>query len=174
MITDLVELRSLAESKDAENLDFQRLVRQHHGSAHIFRQIGEFVESQIDCCQCGACCRETYVDVTATEIEAIAAHLGTSVDTAVHEYTMKDPSDQHVILRHTAGACTFLDRKVCMIYEARPGACRHFPHIDSTSRTLGSRMESVTRRACYCPIVYNTLEAYKHRLGYHYHPHGAQ
>ena len=168
MITDLVELRTLAEAKAAENLDFQRFVRQHHGSAHLFRELAAEVESQIDCRQCGACCRETYVDVTAAEIGVIAAHLGASVDNATHEYTMVDPSDHHVILRHTGGGCTFLYGNMCMIYEARPGACRRFPHLDSSSHKLGSRMESVTRRTCYCPIVYNTLEGYKHRLGYHY------
>ena len=174
MITDLVQLRMLAEAKAAENLDFQRFVRHHHGSDHLFREIGEYVESQIDCRQCGACCRETYVDVTAAEIAVIAEFLGTSVENAVHQYTMEDPSDHHVILRHTGGGCTFLDGNVCMIYGVRPGPCHHFPHINSSSHTLGSRMESVVRRTGYCPIVYNTLEGYKHRLGYHYHPHGGQ
>jgi len=174
MITDLVQLRTIAEAKAAENLDFQRFVRQHHGSAHLFREIALEVESKIDCRQCGACCRETYVDVTPAEIAAIAEYLGTSAENAAHEYTMIDPTDHHVILRHSGGGCTFLDGNICMIYEARPGPCRHFPHIDSSSHTLGSRMESVTRRTGYCPIVYNTLEGYKRRLGYHYHPHAGQ
>ena len=116
MITDLVQLRTLAEAKAAENLDFQRFVRQHHGSAHLFREIALDVESKIDCRQCGACCRETYVDVTPAEIAAIAEHLGTDADNAAHQYTMIDPTDRHVILRHTNGACTFLDGNICMIH----------------------------------------------------------
>ena len=174
MITDLVQLRMLAEAKAGENLDFQRFVRDHHGSDHLFRSIAVEVESEIDCRECGACCRETYVDVTPAEIAGISELLGTSVENAIHQYTMADPTDHHVILRHTGGACTFLDGNLCLIYEARPAPCRHFPHIDSTSRTLGSRMESVTRRTGYCPIVYHTLERYKHRLGYHYRPHAAR
>ena len=102
------------------------------------------------------------MDVTAAEIGVIAAHLGASVDNATR--TMVDPSDHHVILQHTGGGCTFLYGSMCMIYEAR----RVHLDLDSSSHTLGSRMESVTRRTCYCPIVYNTLEGYKHRLGYHY------
>jgi len=174
MITDLVQLRMLAEAKAAENLDFQRFVRQHHGSSHLFREIAVEVEARIDCRQCGACCRETYVDVTAAEIDVIAEYLGTSAENVVQQYTMLDPADQHVILRHSGGGCTFLDGNVCMIYDARPGPCRHFPHIDSSSHTLGNRMESMARRTCYCPIVYNALEGYKHALGYHFRPHVGQ
>ena len=174
MITDPVQLRMLAVAKAAENLDFQRFVRHHHGSDHLFREIAEEVEDGINCLECGACCRETYVDVTPAEMEAIAGHLGTSVENANHQYTMIDPADRHVVLRHTGGGCTFQDGNLCMIYEVRPGPCRHFPHIDNSSHTLGSRMESVTRRTGYCPIVYNALEQYKRRLGYHYHPHVAQ
>ena len=48
-----------------------------------------------------------------------------------------------------------------MVYESRPKACRDFPRLGSGVRSLGSRLPSVFKRACICPIVYNVLESYK-------------
>ena len=58
---------------------------------------------------------------------------------------------------------------MCMVYEARPSACRDFPYLVPNSRSLGSRIPSVFKRANFCPIVYNVLENYKKVIGYHPH-----
>jgi Fe-S-cluster containining protein len=171
LITDLVRVRTLSEAKAAENLDFQRFVRQRNASPALFREIAAGVERQVDCTQCAACCRETYVDVSPADIHLIALHLGTTEENVMAQYTMVDPSDHRPVLKHVNGGCVFLDDNLCMIYGVRPGPCRNFPHLLNASNTLGHRLESIVRRAAYCPIVYNTLESYKHLLGYHHHPH---
>jgi Fe-S-cluster containining protein len=55
----------------------------------------------------------------------------------------------------------FLDGTACTVYEERPASCRDFPHLVRGAGSLVSRMWEMPDRACYCPIVYNVLEAYK-------------
>jgi Fe-S-cluster containining protein len=85
----------------------------------------------------------------------------------IKEYTVADREDQETILRQANGVCVFLDGNLCMVYEARPRACREFPYVASDQRSLGGRMSSVCNHASICPIIYNTLELYKHAVGYH-------
>jgi hypothetical protein len=40
-----------------------------------------------------------------------------------------------------------------------------FPHLTHGAGSLVSRLWEMPDRACYCPIVYNTLEAWKTDLG---------
>jgi hypothetical protein len=56
-----------------------------------------------------------------------------------------------------------------MIHEARPKACRDFPHVSIGKCSLGSRQSLLARWAPLCPIIFNALEAYKHLTGYDRH-----
>lgn len=167
MITDLVQIRQLAENEECENLRFRRFLRHHHHGNDLLHQIGRCVEEQIDCQACANCCREAQVNVSSKDIDALAQYLDASREQVIREYTTQDPENRETILRQTENGCVFLDRNLCMVYEARPKACREFPYLTSNSRSLGGRMSSVCRHASICPIIYNTLEAYKHAVGYH-------
>lgn len=169
MITDLEQIRRLAEQKEAENLEFRRYLHKHHRPEQEFGEVAAGVEQQIDCTQCANCCREMDVEVSAAEVTAIAAHLGMRVEDALRLYTTFDPHAQERTLAKKDGACVFLDGKLCIVYEARPRACREFPHTHPPGVSLGSRMSSVCRHASVCPILYNALEEYKHRLGFRRH-----
>jgi hypothetical protein len=56
---------------------------------------------------------------------------------------------------------------------AKPFLCDSSIHYSTPvypgalSSLLGGRMPSVCKHASICPIIYNTLEAYKHAVGYH-------
>jgi hypothetical protein len=58
VVTDLVQIRRLAEMEQGENLDFRRFLNAHHVPDHLFRQIAREVEQQIDCTVCANCCLE--------------------------------------------------------------------------------------------------------------------
>ena len=64
------------------------------------------------------------------------------------------------------GACIFLSGTECTVYEARPGICVDFPHLVRGHGSIAFRMWQFIDRACYCPIVYNALEAYKDEVGF--------
>lgn len=174
MVTDLVEIRRLAESRKDENVAFRRHLRAHHIGEGPLHVIASEVQSQIDCTKCANCCRELTVEVSAKELAAIAAELGTTESEVKRMYTIADPSDPtRRIIAQRDGACVFLDGSLCMVYSSRPRPCRDFPHAALTSRSLGGRVESLCRKSTICPIIFNALEAYKHFIGFHYRPAGS-
>lgn len=166
MINDLEEVRRLAREKEAENLAFRRYLHDHRRPEREFEEIARQVESAIDCTRCANCCRALEADITSAEGEAIAAHLGMPLEAVLRLYTVFDPHTGARTLAQRAGACVFLDSNLCLIYDARPRPCRDFPHTHPQGVSLGSRWPSVCRNAEHCPILYNALEQYKHRLGF--------
>jgi uncharacterized protein len=167
VISDLAEIRRRTESNEVENLAFRRHVIARHHPIGPFLILANEIEAHIDCTACANCCRHTIVDIATDDIGVIAQYLGMTSDQVTRMYTdpdTRDPSSR--VLRNRNDACVFLDGNLCMIYEARPAACRDFPHIGVRSRTVGGRWSSLCRRAAVCPIVYNALEAYKRLVGY--------
>ena len=166
MLTELVQIRSLSEGAEQENLRFRRFLKARHFPDRLFHRIAQEVEQQIDCRTCANCCRETRVTVSPTDIEKVARFLCISPEEVAKQYTIRNSADGDTILLQVKDECVFLDGNLCMIYEARPRACREFPYVASDHRSLGGRMASVCRHATICPIIYNTLEACKHAIGY--------
>ncbi len=172
MVTDLAEVLRLGTEKAQENLAFRRyLSAHHHYDAKAFQILASDVQRQVDCTVCANCCRHSVVTVDRGEIESIAAHLGTTAEEASRLYTAHDPDGPALrTLIQSEEGCVFLDGNLCMIYEARPKACRDFPHVAAGTHSLGGRPSSLARWAALCPIIYNALERYKHVTGYHAHP----
>jgi hypothetical protein len=167
MVTDLVQIRRLGEAKETENLHFRRYLSAHHVPLGPLRDLASEISRQIDCTECANCCRHGSVTVSFGEIDAIADYLGIEAAEAVRQYTTPDPEEGATrLLLSTRNGCVFLDGNICMIYEARPRACREFPHVTLAKRSLGGRVSSLCRWAPLCPIIYNSLEAYKHVVGY--------
>ncbi|MCA8959116.1 MAG: YkgJ family cysteine cluster protein [Planctomycetes bacterium] len=78
------------------------------------------------CTQCGHCCKvEGFVWVDRSEIEAIAAHLGLSVDEFGRRY-LRRVHRRYSLLEKPNLECVFWDDG-CRIYSVRPTQCRTFP-----------------------------------------------
>jgi Fe-S-cluster containining protein len=165
MITDLVQIRTLGEKKRDENLRFRRFMKSHDHSDRILRRVAEGIQEQIDCTQCAECCRVATAAVSERDIERLARHLRISPAQFTEEYTVADEEEGRVLRRGEAG-CVFLDGNACTVYEERPDNCRRFPHLVRGNGSIASRMWQFVDRATYCPIVYNSLEAFKEELGF--------
>ncbi len=79
------------------------------------------------CTRCGDCCTGApgYVWVEPTEIDALAKHLGLSVDNFGERYLRK-VGRRYSLIEKPGGDCVFFD-KGCSVYPARPTQCRTFP-----------------------------------------------
>ena len=163
MVTDLAEVFRLGTAKAKENVAFRRYLSAHHYSDKPFQILAAEVQQQVDCTAYANCCRHSVVSVNKSEIEKIASYIGATSEEVVRFYTVPDPDAPALrILRNSGG-------NLCMIYEARPKACRDFPHVSVGAHSLGSRPASLARWAALCPIIFNALESYKHRTGFSAH-----
>lgn len=160
MLTDLVQIRRLGETKRDENERFRRHLKRHNWVERRFRHIAREVEDAVDCMECANCCREATARVSERDVEKLARFLRVKPAQLVRDYC-EESEDEGLVLKRTADGCIFLDGNACTVYEARPHNCENFPHLLRGEGSLQSRMWDFKDRACYCPIVYNTLEAFK-------------
>jgi hypothetical protein len=166
MIVDLVQIRLLGEKKRAENLRFRRFMKSYDHSDRILRRIAEGVQEQIDCTACANCCRVATATVTERDALRLARYWRIAPERVAAEYTVQSEEEGRVLRRTAEEVCVFLEGNVCTVYDARPDACIRFPHVVRGSGSIASRMWQFVDRATYCPIVYNSLEAFKKELGF--------
>ncbi|HUO31406.1 MAG TPA: YkgJ family cysteine cluster protein [Bryobacteraceae bacterium] len=161
MITDLVQIRLLGEKKRGENERFRRHLKTHDHTDRILRRIAEGIEEQIDCTQCANCCRVATVKLSARDVERLARYLRLTPAAFLAQYTTESDEEGTILRRTEEAGCVFLDGTACTVYDARPETCQRFPHLVRGNGSIASRMWQFIDRACYCPIVYNALEAFK-------------
>jgi Fe-S-cluster containining protein len=164
VITDLVQIKTLGEKKRDENLRFRRHMKSHDHSDRILRRIAEDIEAQIDCTQCANRCKVATVQVSERDVERLGKYLRISRDQFLAEYTVESEEEGRILRRDAKTGCVFLNGRDCIVYDARPDICQRFPHLVRGQGSIASRMWQFVDRACYCPIVYNSLEAFKDEL----------
>jgi uncharacterized protein len=164
MITDLVQIRMLGERKRDENERFRRHMKSRDHSDRILRRIAEGIEEQIDCTVCANCCKVASVQLSERDVERLAKYVGAPVKRFLADYTMQSEEEGLILKRSKQAGCVFLNGTECTVYDARPDICQKFPHLQRGQGSIVSRMWQFVDRACYCPIVYNSLEAFKDEL----------
>lgn len=166
VITDLVQIKRLGQQKRGENERLRKHMKRHVFVERRLRQLAEQIEQDIDCTQCANCCKVATVRLMDRDVERLAKFFRLSAERFVADYCDLSEEEGLILKRDDKSGCTFLDGTTCTIYEARPRNCEYFPHVVRGEGSLLSRMWEFTDRACYCPIVYNTLEAWKPEVGF--------
>lgn len=165
MITDLVQIRRLGEQARPENERFRKHIKVHDFPERRFRRIAEEIEDEIDCLACANCCRVASVALLERDAEKLAKFLRIPLQRFLSDYA-EESEEEGVVLKRTKDGCVFLQGNECTVYEARPATCENFPHLVRGAGSIPSRMWRFIDRACYCPIVYHSLEAYKKEVGF--------
>ena len=161
MLTDLVQIKRLGEDKIKENEQLRVYMKVHGYPERSFRKLAEEIEEEIDCRSCANCCRVGETNITGRDVERASKYLGIKPKQFVEQYTTSSAFEEETILRRNDKGCIFLDGDDCTIYDGRPDTCRYFPHLVRGQGPIVTRMWNMVDRATYCPIVYNTMEAFK-------------
>jgi uncharacterized protein len=104
--------------------------------------------------------------VQERDVEKLARFLGLRPVQFIRDYCHETEDEGLILNRTEEQGCVFLAGTECTVYKARPSTCESFPNLVRGSGSLTSRMWQFIDRACYCPIVYNTLEAWKPEAGF--------
>lgn len=107
---------------------------------------------RFQCTGCGNCCTGApgHVWVNQAEIEALAAHLGTTIDEFEARY-VRPVGIRRSLVEFPNGDCVFFDpeSRRCRVYALRPRQCRTWPFWPSNLRTPQA-WESL---AAHCPGI---------------------
>ena len=165
MLSDLIQIRRLGEQKRSDNLRLRLHLKRRNFQERRLKRIAETIEEGIDCTACANCCRVATVRITERDAQKLAKRLGVTPDRFRADFTELN-EEEGVVLKRTGHGCVFLEGNLCSVYDARPQTCVNFPHLTRGAGSLVSRLWEMPDRACYCPIVYNTLEAWKTEVGF--------
>lgn len=109
----------------------------------------------IDCLSCANCCKTTVTVFNNEDVGRASRALALSRKEFIKKYLIEDQGEYTTITT----PCPFLlpDNK-CGIYEARPHACRSFPHTGRPH--FLNRLKAHQQNLRVCSITYHVLKDY--------------
>lgn len=121
--------------------------------------LNQKIEPQVDCTQCGNCCRSLMINVTDQEADHLAGHLQMTRN-AFDELYLEKGSNGLMVMNTIP--CSFLHHNNCTVYAHRFEGCREFPamHLPGFSKRLFTTLMHYGR----CPIIFNIVEEMKHEM----------
>jgi Fe-S-cluster containining protein len=159
---DLKKIKLLSEQNEEENWRFRSFLKFEDDPKidQIVHRLYQEISQDIDCTQCGNCCRELKPLLTKKEFKLLANFINMPEDKFVEHYTEVDNTEKKLRLKETP--CSFLKDNKCTVYECRPSDCRSFPHLHK--REFTTRLINVLQSYSICPIVFNVYEHLKNEM----------
>jgi uncharacterized protein len=162
--TDITIIRQLSQQREDANWAFRCFLK---GSAFSIAKIDSTVHdlykevsSQIDCAQCGNCCKVIQPNLSATDIKRLARHFESTMNEFRSRFLLKDDRGEGFVFNEQP--CPFLKNNRCEVYESRPRGCRSYPHLQKQEFVF--RINQAVSNCSICPIVFNVYEELKQAL----------
>jgi Fe-S-cluster containining protein len=132
------------------------------------QEIDEFVHNlhaelfaDTDCLQCGNCCKSLGPLLNDHDIRRLSKHLRMKPSVFTETYLRVDEDGDYV---YKSMPCPFLmDDNYCMVYDARPKACREYPHTDKVN--FQQILKLSLKNTKTCPIVYKIFQELAEKYG---------
>ena len=159
MSIDLVLHKNRVSGKKKENKEYFKKLKQKSSKEldENFHTLHEEVFETIDCIQCANCCKTTSPRLYPKDIESIAHILKLRPADVMEKYVVIDEDNDYVF---KSSPCPFLDQdNYCKVYEARPKACREYPHTDR--KNMLQILDLTYKNIEVCPAVFEIVERMK-------------
>ncbi len=155
---DLIEeWRKKAKQEYSANRTFLKKIKKSKGKEWDTkaREQHEVAFSCIDCLQCANCCTTLGPRINPTDIRRMAKYLKMKESELVETYLQVDDEGDHIM---KSMPCPFLGAdNYCSIYEARPKACREYPHTDMDK--FASKPNLHALNTLTCPAAFHVVSA---------------
>jgi Fe-S-cluster containining protein len=163
IVKDLDVIRNQSKMKEDQNWRFRSYLKMQDDKKidSFVKPIYEFVIKNIDCLECGNCCRKLRPAITNEDICKFEKEFGLSEDEIIVKYIETDEFNE---LRLKGSPCVFLDGNECKIYQNRPEDCKSYPHLHKKRFT--TRLMGIIENTEVCPIVYNVYEELKAKINF--------
>jgi Fe-S-cluster containining protein len=155
----LKELQQEAKKKQKENTAFFRqLAAKSPGKVDAaFQDLHYEVFDEVNCLDCGNCCKSLGPRLTDADIRRITTVLKVKPSEFTSGYLRLDEDNDYVFRQMP---CVFLSEdNYCKIYNDRPRACRDYPHTDR--RRMHQILDITLKNTATCPAVYEVVERLK-------------
>jgi len=159
----LPAIAALAVEKEEENDRFRVFLQSYAGEVvdELVHSLNDAVSPQVDCTECGNCCKSLMINITDAEADALAGHLQQHRAAFDAQYLEKGSNGLMIINKMP---CHFLDDNQCTVYEYRFAGCREFPalHLPGFTKRLFTTFMHYDR----CPIIFNVVEMLKVEMAF--------
>ncbi len=161
MITDLNEIKIIAQKKEKENYDFRLYLKMLDISDKeldlIVHKLTKDFMSKIECSKCNNCCKGPSPELSKEEINDIAKYRKITVIEFMNNFVKdrENPFDEYSL----NSPCPFFRTNECEIKDVKPHLCASYPYL--LNEDFRSRLFGVLSNYEICPIVFNVYEELK-------------
>jgi Fe-S-cluster containining protein len=154
---NLLKLQAARKRKE-NTVFFKQITGKSPGKVdETFHALHKEVFEEVNCLDCGNCCKSLGPRVTDADIRRISSALKMKPADLTSKYLRLDEDNDYVF---SSMPCPFLDQdNYCKIYENRPRACRDYPHTDR--RRMIQILDITLKNTSTCPAVFEIVERMK-------------
>ncbi len=149
------KLRASALLHKKEITSFVQKLKQKKPKAldKIVQQLHDEAFNEIDCLECANCCSSISPTLYDKDIERLSKVLKIKPSVFTEKYLNVDEEGDYVF-KETP--CPFLlPDNYCLYYEARPKACREYPHTDR--KRFYQIVKLSVKNMEVCPVAYEVM-----------------
>ena len=158
----LAQHKEQSKLKSKENQGFFKLLKKKNSKVldKLIHPLHEEVFQCTDCLECANCCKTTGPLFTDKDISRIAKYYKIKPSRFTEKYLRIDEDRDYVL---QTLPCVFLgEDNYCSIYNARPKACKEFPHTDRIKQY--QLLKLTEKNIEVCPAVFSIIEKLKKYL----------
>jgi Fe-S-cluster containining protein len=162
--TSISRIETLTRAGEDEDRDYRRMLDKSGLSSEdidaIVERHRQAVSGQIECTECGNCCKVFRPQLTRGDIHRLAKCLKITDEDFIAQYLIGYSDGTEYAFKITP--CPFLVDNACTVYPDRPDQCRLYPDLHSPG--FVSRLSRAFSNCSVCPIVYNVYQRVKQEI----------
>jgi Fe-S-cluster containining protein len=150
---------SIAHKNKVNNHKFLEQLKKKRkaGLDLLMQQLHEAAFEEIDCLQCANCCKTTGPLLLSKDIDRLASALNIRPAIFAETFLKRDEDGDDIF---KTMPCPFLGSdQYCTVYEARPNACREYPHTQQRDQL--QKLKITYENSLICPAVAKIVEQLK-------------